>query len=70
MKISNCVTYRGVEMNVTGEYYPYFPGDFSEPPIAPYLDDMKIYVCGIEISDLLRENVLTEIEDIVCGKQK
>lgn len=47
MKRDFRINYNGVEMDVTGYYTPYDPGNYETPPDGPYYEIETISIGGV-----------------------
>jgi len=66
-------TFRGIEIDVTGYFEEGFLGcdsrnpEVYDPGSAGYIDDMSVYIGDDEVTEILSEDVLKQIEEEALG---
>lgn len=61
------IKYKGVYLQVFGNYVPYDAGDYYTPPSGGYFEIEKIMLEDTDVTELL-EDYIEEIEGLVMDK--
>ncbi|HKM06342.1 MAG TPA: hypothetical protein VJ869_05075 [Sphaerochaeta sp.] len=74
MKITNCskirsVKYAGIDLDVMGDYVTHYPAvisstDASKPEEGGLIEDMRVLLNNIDITDLLSDDIFNAIEKL------
>lgn len=56
------INYRGSQLDITGDASPRFAGGYQEQSLGITFETTDVYAGGIEITDLLTEEQLTDLD--------